>query len=784
MGSARLPNTSVKTSASDALLDGFARFILGNRYKVLLAWTIVTAMFASQLSRLDFDFSFITLFRSNDESVDRFLEYKQYFGDDVSYVSVVLTGENLFGPECLAWLDATGTSVKRLAGVEKVTHALNVQVPRTVQDRFEVSPLAAEVPRTLEEAGRFRTQLLENELVRGMLVSEDARVTAVLVGFADEFQTVGQREEVVDRVREVLERNPPPGGIEWFLTGIPFVQQRYRELVFEDQTVFLPIVTAVLCLFVLVFLRRWSFIPIAFVPVVCALIWTLGLMVVVGEGVNIINQVIPVTLMVVGVADAIHLLTRYQEEIGEGRKQDEAIRKTVILLARACFLTSITTAIGFFSLMSGRADVMRGLGLYAGLGVMLSYVNTLVLIPVFLSFLRPPDPDRKGGGPDGPLARALDRSAGFVLAHAKLVIGLTVGWTLLVLYGVRQVESHHRVLEEVMTDDPVYQGVRLVEEKLSGLLSFAVVVDGGEEEAILDPEILRTLEGVQHLLIELDPEFISRTGSLADLTKEIHFRMNDADPAFRVVPDEKRLLYPYLLFLDPETTEMFADSGFRRAAVRIRARDLGSERWIKLKPALSEYLDRHLPEGYSYSLTGVSDFAVTTLTFIVRDMLTSLGWSFFLIFGVIILLFRSFRVGLISVYPNVLPLLTTLGIMGVAGVPLRTSSAFIFTVSLGIAVNDTIHFIARFAQETRAGMAREEAARKVVRTSGRAMVITTLMLVSGFGIFALSNFKALRDFGILGSCTLLVALLLDLVLMPVLMSKYFKDRRWEARNLS
>lgn len=744
-----------------------------------MVWAAITVAATLAARRLQFDFNFVSLFESNDPSVARFQDYRERFGDDASYVAAIIQSDRIFTPQVLSGIQTLGASFSQTRGIKRTVHLMNFKVPQPVRDGFEVRPLVKRPPSTLDAAEELKEKALGHPLMNGALVSPDGTTAAVIAEFDDDVESVGEREviqrELDRRAGETLSGLP----VTFFLTGIPVIQQRYKDLIFSEQVRFVPVAAAILLLFVYAFLRRPAFIPIAVVPVTVSVVWTLGIMALSGRGVNIMNQVIPVTLMVVGIADAIHLLVRYQEELVSGRTQQGAILKTVSTLGKACFLTSFTTAVGFFSLLSAHAKVVRELGWYAGLGVMLAYLNTIVLVPILLTFTQSPAPSASprpapGTSADsqGKLSALLGRIGHSALTHPRIVFVSVALLTLTGALAALRAESHHRILEEILPSDPVYRGVMALEEKLSGLLSFAVVVDGGHEDAILEPGVLRALEDAQRFLEEAEPEFISRTLSVADVVREIHGQMAGDSGS---LPAEKKLLYQYLLFLDRETLEPFVDEGFRRAAIRVRGKDLGSERWLKLKPALEKRLTANLPKGYRVSFTGASDLAITTLTFIVHDMLVSLSWSFVMIFGIIILLFRSARVGLISILPNILPLLTTLGLMGLAGVPIRTASVIIFTVSLGIAVDNTIHFIARYHEERGGGLAPREAAEKSLHTSGRAMTISTLMLVSGLGVFLFSNFRAVLEFGIFGGWTLLVALVLDLVVTPVLFVAF--DRR-------
>ncbi|MBI2890178.1 MAG: RND family transporter [Nitrospirae bacterium] len=767
-------------SLPERLRERYALFLLRRRGPVLGVWVVATLVLALLAGRLEFDFSFVTLFESRGGEMERFLEYRDTFGDDASNLFVVVQSDHLFTPEVLKWIEEAGQSAAGVEGVRGVTHLLNVKVPVAKKDGFEIQPLSRGSPKTADGAAALARTVSQYPFLEGELVSSDRTMTVMLVELENDADLASERERVIREVEERVAALAAGKPIETFVTGIPVVQQGYKDLVFEDQARFVPAAVILLLIISYAFLRRALWVVIALLPVSVSVVWLLGLMSLAGQGVNIINQVIPTTIMVIGIADAIHIILRFREEMERGKSREEAIRASVVALSRACFLTSLTTAMGFWSLLGAHTRVIRDLGIFAGSGVILAYLNTMVLVPALLSFGRNHLLSSAGASAPSPSPprRALDsvlaRVASTVLSRPRAILGAIAVLTLGSAWAATRLESHHYLLEEIMEDDPLSVQMRLVEKHMSGLLSFAVVIEGENPDAVLDPAILRVVEGAEKLMKEREPVFISRTNSLVGLVKEIHARMNGGDPAHYRLPEEKNLLYQYLLFVDPDVLRPFTDESFQKLAIRVRGKDVGSERWLRLKPVVAEYLKKELPSGFTVHMTGTSDVAITGLTYIVRDMMVSLSWSFVMIFAVIMVLFRSVRIGLISVIPNVLPLVATLGLMGLVGIPMRTASVFIFTVSLGIAVDDTIHFIARWLEERKGGLGPREAAERTMGTSGRAMVATTVILVAGFAVFFFSRFKAVRDFGIFGGFALLVALALDLTLTPLLFTRYYR----------
>ncbi len=566
------------------------------------------------------------------------------------------------------------------------------------------------------------------------------------------------------------------------LSGMPLVHREYTVLLQGDMVRTIAAASLIIC-FVLFFLFRSFYglmLPMAAVGM--AQVLTIAFMVAVGDGFNIINAIVPTLLLVIGVGDAVHFLTTYYEELGEGRTQMEAVEGIVRKVGAACLLTSFTAAIGFASLIVARIDIIKRMGVVAAAGLMLTYVVMLLLIPAVLSLVKVPKAGRENDPNRGAIGALLRWTAEVTITKRKEVLGISFVIVAVLAAGSFRIETNNFLLEELFKVNPVSRALHHTEEVLTGVIPVEIAIEVKEDGDVFEPSVLRAIEALQKHM-EADP-YIGHTISIVDLVKELSFVMEGE----RVIPDSRRKIAQYITFFemseDNSFLEMVVDGPRRHARISGSQKDWGTDQFFAWytgtgvcderaacgKP-IQDLIDESFGEAAGVPatarVTGGNLVAARALSRLVADMLWSLGTAFLVITLLMMLLLRSFRIGLLSMIPNVLPLLITLGFMGWVGIPLRTSTVLIFSVSLGVAANDTIHFLVRYRREVFRTGDREQAIRDTMMSTGRAIIFTSVLLVFGFGTMMTTRFVGIFQMGVLGSVTLFAALLGDLLILPV-----------------
>lgn len=738
---------------------------------VVLVGALMAWMAAGWLAtQLEFNYSFWTLFVSDHPEVVKLERYHDQWGEDTSVVFIGLRARDgqALTPDGLAVVDALEREVEKLDGIESVTSVLSASTIRGEDDTLIVGPLTQTVPRTAEAAAGLRAELQDSRLLRGNLISENGRTTAIAARIRSELRDASQRNPVLRNIERLAAEATTGTELQPLMVGIPVAQWVYSQKLSQDLSVFLSLSGMFLALILAVMFRSLIGVLLPLGVVGAATTFTLATMHLTDGQFNMINTAIPTLMLVIGIADAIHMMAHFRQRVANGMSRDHAIADMLSHLGPACFLTSMTTAVGFASLLSARIATVKDFGLYASIGIGYAFIFNLVLIPVGLSLVRRQQPlgGNKVDYGRGILTRALDKLAIGSLHHPGAVLLLGVALVAVAVFGTSQVRIESRMFEEVPDDDPVVQAHRTMEEDLPGVTSFALDVTT-EAGAVIDPEVLQALDAMaataeRHAAVD-------RATGLADIIKEMHRANHNGDSDYYAIPDSRALIAQYLLVAEGDLTERVVNAERSRTQVWMRGPEVLSSTWEDLRAKL-ERQAAELPPGVEVVVTGGSSMAMRALRTIVRDILSSLVGAAVVIFLLMSLLFRSLRVGLISMVPNLLPLLFTVAVMGFGGIWLRTSTVVIFSISLGLAVDDTIHFLVRFRRElARTGGTVEGAIHAAMRWSGRAIVYTSLLLIGGFWILLLSNFKATQDIGGLGGVTLISALFADLLLLPALL---------------
>jgi predicted RND superfamily exporter protein len=630
------------------------------------------------------------------------------------------------------------------------------------------------------EARRLAT---EHPLIRRQIVSEDGRAGLIVARIDPERMAFAQLQPVVHACLEQLSSTPRPAGIQTRFTGIPTARVLIAERLIADQLRFFPICSVLFLILLWLGFRDVRAVLVPMVAVGVATVYTAGLLGATGEPINIINNVLPVLIFVIAMSDAIHVISRYRRELAAGATQRQAIAGTVRHLAVACLLTSLTTAVGLGSLLVAEISILQAFGLYAAAGVGLAYIVTVVLVPLAFSYLSPTlgDGSRRI---DALLDRISMRLGEFALRHRlKIIAAAAVVMTASVALG-SQVRVDNNVYEAFSDDDPIVAANHAVERDFAGIVPVAVVVRWEEGADPITPGALRYVHEVQE---RLAAERILAV-SIADLIAEWNAARHGGDPAQRRIPDTAAECRQGLMAIgallhasgrEALLTRMWAPDA-RMLRLPGRADDKGSRAlnasFERVEAGLAADAARQQELGIRAHLGGDGPVASRGIDRLIWDMFSSLMLAFAIIFPVMCLLLRSLRAGLISMIPNVFPLLITLGMLGALGLDLRVTSVIVFTVSLGLAVDDTIHFMVRLSEEWRRGGvgpdAYQAAILRTFRGTGAAIVQTTILLGAGFAVLLTSSFPISRTFGVLLEVTVVGALVGDLLVLPAVLSLF------------
>ncbi|WNJ20765.1 MMPL family transporter [Pontibacter sp. G13] len=722
------------------------------------------------VTKVRINFSFDQFYPKDDPEYTYYSQYIQQFQEEqnfINYIALKAPGEDVFDREFLKRADSVFEAIRALPGTDSLVSATSVEQYRLKTLKMVSSPwMEFETEADLRKS---RKRIEQDSLLIGGLITRDFQHVCAFVFIEPEIFDTRKRDEFNQSVVEVLESS----GIPYVISGIPYIRTQYIGKIGRELLMFMSIsICLIISVLFWIYRTGWGvWIPVA--AVLLGLMWIMGIMGYTGQSVDLISNLLIPLMFVVGTSDVIHLTTRFLQENERSDSPHEAMRITLKEIGLSIFLTSLTTAVGFASLLVSRVPPIRNFGLYAAIGVVLTYILTIILLPnAFLWLSRKKKLTQKRGFGNQPQWNTwMDQVFRWVMQEGRLIGWTFGGLVALSIALIFTIPTNTFLIEDIGEDDPIKQSMYFFEEQSVGLRPFELGIHMKGEHLATDRDFLVQLDSIQEWLdgrqqfgIFLSP---------ATLVKEANYLAHFNRAHHRRIPDSQEEIDRMIGFManygGNDLMAKVTTQDFKQARISSRVPDLGTDEFEKLYRDLDEYVLAHCDTSmFSYRYTGQAFLTEHNLMYVRRSLLFGLGIAFAIVGLIMGMLFKSWRMLLISMVPNVIPLIFTGGIMGAFQINLTASTALVFVIAFGIAVDDTIHFLMRYRKEIQIGNPVDVAIRNTLHGTGKAMIITSLILVAGFMMLCFSDFGGTWSTGMFTSLTIGFALLSDLVLLPVL----------------
>jgi len=686
--------------------------------------------------------------------------FAERFGND-ELLLMSVTHPRLLHGEGLALLDALTRQLESRPGVAQVRSLTNLDQVVSGSAGATAAPL---VPRPLAGAsppGPVEFALDRNPQWTGLLISPDRRTAGIAIEIEANPVEDEHAGRLIDDLRGIM-RDPAYANVELHLTGIAVQKHDVTRFIERDQLLLLPLSGLVLAASLGFVFRRKSGVLLPMLVTVATLIWTLGLYAMLGYELNIITSLLPPVIMVLSITTSMHL---YQRWIMLARRYEpgpELIYRVLSSLLRPCCLAAVTTAIGLASLGVSDVPAVRQFGLFAATGILVSLLLNLTIMPIGLSFLRPRAKRRVGT--NDLTGRCLSGVAAFSIRRPVLVLGLTSVVALVGIAGLRQVRNNTDLVRFLPPQTELYRDTSYVDEHLTGPNALELMIERRDGAPLTGLEDVRSIAAFERQLIELDE--VTAALSVIDLIRQLHRAEQDATE-LELPEDADALLYCFDLIEAEDSQEdvgRLITPDFTAARVTVRLHAIGTAEAARMLDRIDEIARVAL--GPTYLLQPTGSFYQLTLDSnrLVAGQLRSFALALALVLLVMGVVFRSAKLLLAALIPNLIPILSTAGLMGWLGIDLSTATTMIASVAIGIAVDDTIHYVARFRSECRGDSIR--AIRCATLGTGRVLVMTSTVLALGFWVGAFSSFRPTVYFSLLTGVTILLALVCDLLVLP------------------
>ncbi|WP_456433729.1 efflux RND transporter permease subunit [Thermosulfuriphilus sp.] len=707
-------------------------------------------------------------------------EFRQVFGADDA-LGIAFHSEKLFTPETLRFIEALTKALEEIPEVEDVLSLTNVEDIRGAEGTFVVEPLIGEeIPQEVSRLEWIKERALKNPLIRGNLVSADARATMIVIRPAFH----GEDEDLEARLLKAVEKTIEelkarfPEAPELHLAGWPVIDVKMASYMNHDLAIFIPLTYILMAVLLYLFLRRLRAVSGILLVMTLSLIWTMAVLNLVGGAMSPMTAILSPLIMALSLADGVHLTSRFylSQTTRSPRDTQTHIVEAVRESWKPCLLTSLTTAAGFLSLVTSRIPAIRHFGLSAAAGMMIEFILTFSVLVMLLPWIgRETGKQRSFIHNDSLLQKAASLSE-LILKGRLIIILLTTGVVVFSLWGASQIKVETNLLEFFKEKSPIREAARFVDAHLGGSETIEISLRAEEPEAFLEPKNLVLLERISSFLARR--QAFSKVIGAHDFLKQMNQAFHDDHPQYYRLPETRELIAQYLLLYSGTELNHFLDEDHSWARISARTILHNSSELEKEIEAIKQFVKEKIApqaQGITIEITGKTYLNTRVIKDIVSSQTQSLTIAGAIVFGFIFLALRSLSLGIIALAPNFLPLITNFGLMGWTGIPLNTSTATISAVAIGIVVDDTIHFLNQYQLLRRTGLSVTKSLTGTFATKGVAVTITSVVLVVAFGILVLSKFVPTVQFGFLSATIMLVAFLADIFLLPAILS-YQKER--------
>ncbi len=806
---------------------GWGYWICRHRALGILVPMLVTVFFVSWLPEMQVDNSAESFLNKGEPEALRFDRFRAEFGRD-DLIVIAVRPEQVFDLAFLEKLRRLHTALDgEVPYLEEITSLVNARSTRGEADTLIVEDLMEDWPETEADLAALRDRVLSNPLYRNTLVSADGTLTTLSLepftysthpaggrtgadtdatgGFDDEragfddddsrdagpdtptYLTSPELAEVGAAVDAVVARFQADD-FEIFVAGAPTLTTTINDYMIRDLSVYMGLAFVVIGILLYVLFRRLLGVLIPMLVVFLSLLTTLGVMVVLGMPASAAAQILPIFLLAVGICDAVHLLVIVYQRLADGAEREDAIAFALGHSGLAIVMTSLTTAAGMLSFAGAELAPVAALGLITPIGIGLALLYTLTLLPALLASVPLVARSRRAGRRTSDLlGETLARIGDAAARHPGPVLAATAFIAVVALVGATQVRFSHNGMTWFPEGEPLPRASALIDHELRGSITLEAVVDTGRPNGLHEPDVLRRIEDAMRRVerIEQPPVFVGKATSITDIVKETHQALNENRADHYKLPDDRQLIAQELLLFEQsgsDDLESIVDSTFQRARVSFRIP------WedALLYPALIAEIQQELRAAFDdragdeielrFEMTGLLVVLAEVFDALLTSMIRSYVLAFVLITPMMILLLGSLSRGLLSMIPNLLPVAVTLGVMGFLDMPLDVSTIMIGAIVIGIAVDDTIHFMHKFQRYYEETGDSSEAIRSTLRTTGAALLFTTLVLSGGFYIISFGTLVNIHNFGVLTALATISAFLADLLVSPALLAVATRKR--------
>lgn len=757
--------------------NSIARLILRNRIVIILLILVATYLLSTQWKNMQFSYTEANLMPDDHEVNVSYNDFLEKFGEEGNLILLGVQDSALFTPEKFkAWNKLTDTLLT-YPEVDQIISPASLQELKKFEDpkRFEMIPVLPEEEPDSDVLASFENKLFTALPFYENLVysSHSNTIQSALYLNKELVNTKARKIFVLEELEPLIAEFEEQQGIDIRVSGMPYIRTLNAQNIVDEIGLFIVAALLVTSLIFFFFFRSIRATIISMVTVCIGVMWAFGFIGLLHYEITILTALIPPLIIVIGIPNCIFLINKYQQEIKKHGNQAKSLQRVITKVGNATLMTNVTTASGFATFILTDSQLLREFGVVASINILAIFILSLLIIPVIYSYLKPPRDRHLKHLNTRWIGGFVDWMENMVRNHRIAIYISSLALLILSIIGIYTIKVSGSILEDMPQETQFYKDVKFFEREFDGVMPLEIMIDTKRPKGVLKLSTLKRMNDLENKIEEI-PE-LSKPLSINRLVKYSKQAYYNGNPKYYQLPtsQEQNFIMPYAKGLSSSEGIMqsYVDSTGQYARITTFMKDVGTEKMEEIENDLLPEIEKIFPsERYHVSLTGKALLFQKGTSYLVRNLIISLGLAILLIAGLMAWMFRSFRMILISLVPNLLPLIVTAGVMGFLGVPIKPSTILVFSIAFGISVDDTIHFLAKYRQELKANNWKiKRSVYAALRETGVSMFYTSIVLFFGFSVFMISSFGGTVALGGLVSATLLFAMLANLLLLPSLL---------------
>jgi len=780
--------------------ENLADFIFENSKKTLVVVLLIAVALGSNLPNLKMDVSTEGFLHETDELRLKYNEFRDQFGRDEKILIAIQT-QDIFNPDFLKKLSALHQELENnLPYIEEVNSLINTRNTHGTTDSLQVEDLFEDYKIDESTLNAKKQLAIANPLLKDLIFNDAKTFTNIVIDtqtyssfdengqkivvneedeFAEEtinntpklYLTNAENTKIIEAVQKITKKYEADN-FKVYLAGAALFAGVIKQAMQKDTESFMQKMLIMIIVVLALMFRRVSGIVLPLITVTLTIVSAISLMALFNAPFTLVTQIMPSFLLAVVTGASIHLLTMFYKDFAKTGNKQAALRFAMGHSGFAIAMTSLTTAAGMWSFSFSEVAPVANLGIFASAGIVLGLLFVLVLLPAMIATLKLKH--KPIATHNKTMDKFLHKIADFSLNRAKPIVLISGIIIVVAVFFAIQMKFSHHPLTWFNADNPVRISVETIDKELNGSMTLEIIVDTGRENGLYEPEILQKIEKVSNYLNKLkDGElFVGKTITLVNVLKETNKALNANDTAFYKIPDNKALIAQELfLFANSGSDDLedFVDSSFSKTRITVKVPYVDAVKYNRFLTEIETKVAQEFGTDAEISFTGIGVLLANIMTKSIHSSAISYVLAFGLIAIMMMILIGNIKVGLISMIPNILPMLTIVAIMVGFGMPFDMFSMLVGAIALGLAVDDTVHFMHNFNRYRLEGKSVDEATRLTLIGTGRAIIVTSIVLSLGFLVLLSASMTNMFNFGVLTASAIFVALIADFLLVPAIM---------------